>query len=580
MELSSSADGRSWNYCQLRIIHRLLFLLSLCGLYPSHGYGFDPASDGDPIGLILEPMVSNYLVLRNLPDQQVDIESSQNLTHWQKVYTAIAPDSREVTVRGFTANSRFWRVVPAEYVKPPGRILKVSTESTDGTSRDNRFMSLGEAFKDCRNGDTIEIEEGEYDIIPVLMSAEFHPRSPLELHHLKDVTIRGIGDVRISGTGPGTYLHIRGCENLTIDNISFLGDRPDVPENPIQLFTTVLLSGYNNHLTFRKCQFDGFGNHGISQLHDPRASRHVLIEDCTFSNGGDSNVSVLIHDGAAISGIGSKWIVQNNLFTNCNRGIEVEGAFPGFPTRDVRIESNRIYQSDNIGIMIFTTMSDFDHYRDIQIVRNTIVNSDVHHSYGIALDGGMDISIRENYIEGAGLGIWVPPAKDLIGLDIAGNVITECGSGVFIRPQVYQKSLYDLTGNLIHDNLDFGVILFGGDGLVQGNSFSGNGQVFRSSGDLLVFTLPWSTGGVDVSQNRFLRRSESEAGLYNIVFDPVSGFFKHPGIDDGFADHLSVAGMSWQEFLNSRLDEVDEAEESEETDETPGSTDVDGSPGS
>ncbi len=534
----------------------------------------------------VQPMVNNYFVLGGLPGGPVNIEYSSDLKRWRKEYHAISSDRNLIPVRGDFTGNRYWRVVPTDYTKPQGRILRVDKREYLGSDDDSEvppppgmeeltFGDVSAAFKACRHGDTVVIEEGEYSVDPVLMSSFLVPEAPLRLHHLKDVTVRGVGKVRITGFGPGTSLHIRGCENLTLENLSFIGDRPDVPENPVRLFATVLLSGYNNHLIFRGCRFEKFGNHAISQLHDPRASRNVLIENCHFEDGGDFNVPVLLLDGAAISGIGSDWHIHSNQLINCNRGIEIEGAFPGFPTQDVLIENNRIHGSNNIGIMIFSTMSPSDHYNRITIATNTITNTDSLFSHAIAFDGGKNIHVIENTVRGVGLGLWIPASSDVTQLHVIGNTITESASGMLIRSYPGMRTEYILSGNRIENNLDFGAILFGGTALIEKNIFRSNGQVYDNSGDLLIFRAPFTSTDITVYRNSFFEKSGLSEGSYHIVYEDRGGLIRV--IDNqqlsavSESAEMDILTASWSEFLDRRLEEenADDEEDPDSPDDGP-----------
>lgn len=508
----------------------------------------------------LTPIGDDFFLMENLPDEKFNIYYSFDLVRWELAYKVHYPEQFSIPVRGRRSTNIFWRVESAIDVPVRRRVLFVSAERGNDASAvpgdpSKAFATLQAAFKAIQDGDTVSISGGNYEVIPVLTQGKLNLHPPLELMHKKNVTLFNDGDAYIVGKGPGEYLRIHGCENIKIIGVNFRGNRPNVPENPLRLSAMVLLSGYNNHITIENTSFQGFGNHGISQLFDPRASRNVLIQNCVFRDGGDSNVALLLQDGAAISGIGSAWTVQNNSFVSCNRGIEVEGAYPNFPTDGVEIKNNHIHNSRNIGIMIFTTVSGSENYKNITISNNILTGDSPLFSNGIALDGGHDIQLVANSVRGYGIGLWVQGAKDIVRLQVRENEFLACSTGIYFSQTNDSALQIRIDGNTIHENIDYGILGFGGDSEIVGNSFSNNGKFYVHSGDVALFDGANKSVSSRIENNTFSPGGEDRKSQFNIIYVPELGIEIGENEYTGPAEDFAVHPSSWIDFLRARLDE-------------------------
>lgn len=358
------------------------------------------------------------------------------------------------------------------------RTVYVSTAGDDWTAEAGNpkqpFASLTLACETLRNGDRLEIAQGIYEIVPGYPNQWYSlpDFAPLQLKNLTNVTIAGIGSVEIFGRGPGDFLMIEVCTNIRVENITFRGDRPKIPEGG-SLFSTVLLRAENEGLHFENCRFIAFGNHGISQLFGPKWSHNTVITNCYFADGGDGETEPLGEDGAAISGISSGSLIANNYIERCYRGIEIEGAF-GFPVTNITIRGNTVTNCHTFGIMLFGTGAEGHEYSDITIVDNKILNMQndptvqpyPRFGFGIWLTAGENVVVANNLVDGFdfGGGISVTsaflPVRDIV---VASNTVKNVALRGIQVYQQYSNSLENasIRGNRAVDCGDEGILVNG-----------------------------------------------------------------------------------------------------------------------
>jgi hypothetical protein len=111
----------------------------------------------------------------------------------------------------------------------------------------------------------------------------------------------------------------------------------------------IMLYSQNEKLAFENCSFLDFGNHAISQLWGVKESTDVVIRNCFFADGGDR----VRGDGAAVSGIGSRWLIESNRVERCLFGFEIEGQWG--TNQNITIRKNTIVNPRGSGIVIFST---------------------------------------------------------------------------------------------------------------------------------------------------------------------------------------------------------------------------------
>ena len=378
-----------------------------------------------------------------------------------------------------------------------GRTLYVSPTGDDASAaaddRTRPFKSMPAAFGSLRNGDRLEIQEGDYTITPGYPTTYFPlpDYAPMRVDSLTNVVIAGMGEVEIYGEGPGDFLMIQNSSAIRVENLTFKGNRPSIPEDVDNaLFSTIQLRGTNNGLHFENCRITGFGDHGISHLWGPKTSFNMVVTNCYFADGGDGNFSILGEDGAAISGISSSARIVNNTFERCFRGIEVEGVFDQTIT-NVLIEGNILTNCHSLGIMLFAT----DHwglnlpnsYSDIRVLNNTISKMSVHPDsppshvlWGIWLLGGEKLQISGNRVEDIPKGVGISVTSSQMAVNdvvITSNVVEKVGlRGI----QVYQLAQRELKNPIVSDNRvkvagDEGILLNGRNIVCEGNHVEDTG---------------------------------------------------------------------------------------------------------
>jgi hypothetical protein len=369
-----------------------------------------------------------------------------------------------------------------------GRTIYVSPSGNDATAQPDDpaspFGTLTNACRALQNGDRLEIREGSYPITPGYPTSYFPmpDYAPMQLENLTNIVVTGVGTAEIYGEGPGDFLMIQNCSSIRIENLTFKGNRPGIPEGrPDPLFSTVLLRGINDGLYFENCRFLSFGDHAISHLWGPKRSYNMVVTNCYFADGGDGDVT-LHEDGAAISGISSGARIVNNTIDRCFRGIEVEGAFHEKVT-DVLIEGNIITNCYTFGIMLFATYSAGnarpEAYSDIRIINNRISNlftpagADPRTQVGILLLGGKNLNISGNHIEKAGGGMGISVTSGQLGIQdvlISSNVVrTIRARGIQVYQQSYRIENVRILDNQVSGIGDEGILINANRVECQGN---------------------------------------------------------------------------------------------------------------
>lgn len=339
------------------------------------------------------------------------------------------------------------------------RLVGGAGDAADTRANGRRLES---AIANLRDGDVLEIEPGIFEIEPSLtlwVEQGYRYGGGIQVSNLSNVVIKAATPEErpvIFGRGVGDHMMIQACTNLVLDGLVFRGDRPEVVTN---LFAAVFLNGPNNGIVFQNCQFEDFGNHGISHLIPPMESKGVIVNHCDFLRGGDLDVEYMQDsDGAAVSGVGKDWVVRDSRFQDCVRGVEVEGRVA--EAHGILISSNHFERTSNISIMVFPTSGNMEDFAGIEIIGNTITNSvwvrdaptyPDYYTTGILVGGGKNILVQSNTIVNTpGTGLFVTSSFcQLSDIFIRGNVISRNnGTGVIVNEWVGQP----LSGVRIEGN--------------------------------------------------------------------------------------------------------------------------------
>lgn len=318
-------------------------------------------------------------------------------------------------------------------------ILYVSTTGNDDLARpdnpDLPFLTLQAALDQTADGDTVRIAGGTYPVTPIVVPW-YEPlpekMAPIRMIQKSNITIEGEENTLIYAPGAGDVFAMIDCTNIVVRGIRFESDNPPVPDGELNgqsvplLYSTVHMRNNNDGISISNCQFSGFGNHAISHLWSPKTSQNVTVTDCTFYNGGATNVTNLEVDGAAVSGIGSHWLVESNYVENCQRGFEIECFSPNLK-HDIRIQKNTLTNILEKGIMLFATCQDTNvpvNFSDITIAHNKLIRV----SYGIFVSGGDRIKITDNrvsYSDQVGIAA-LASFNNLSNVEVSRNYVNSC----------------------------------------------------------------------------------------------------------------------------------------------------------
>jgi len=365
-------------------------------------------------------------------------------------------------------------------------IIYVSPTGNDELARpddpDLPFLTLQAALDQTADGDTVRIAGGTYPVTPVVVPW-YEPlpekMAPVRMIQKSNITIEGQEDTLIYAPGAGDVFAMIDCTNIVVRGIRFESDNPPVPDGKLNgqsvplLYSTLHLRKNNDGISISNCQFSGFGNHAISHLWSPKTSQNVTVTDCSFYNGGATNVTNLEVDGAAVSGIGSHWLVESNYVENCQRGFEIE-CFSSNLKHDIRIRRNTLTNILERGIMLFATCQDTNvpvNFSDITIAHNKLIRV----SYGIFVSGGDRIKITDNsvsYSDQVGIAA-LASFNNLSNVEVSRNHVDNCiERGIQVNsPSRYN---YKLSHAVIEDNNvsvtgNSGILVAGDDILVQRN---------------------------------------------------------------------------------------------------------------
>lgn len=329
-------------------------------------------------------------------------------------------------------------------------------------------------FEQAQNGDEIRLFRGTYEITPGYPAdccGDY--RAPLKLIGKTNITVRGMDDgVEIYGAGRGEFVHIERSSGIRFQNITFRGNKPRVEGD--SLFSMIMLREANEKLTFENCRFIDFGNHAISQLWGVKLSTDVVVRNCYFYNGGDIRDGS--YDGAAVSGIGSRWLIESNLVEKCIIGFEIEG--PWGVSHDTVIRKNTLLNTGAIGITLFATSGRSEDYKNIEISDNVIkdtewVFTETYPPTAMLIGGGENIRVLRNRIENcANTAIQLSTTwADLRDCVVEGNTIDGTKfSGIHVYDfEPHTSSNIVIRGNAITNTGHSGILVAGKATEVTGN---------------------------------------------------------------------------------------------------------------
>ncbi len=304
---------------------------------------------------------------------------------------------------------------------------------------------------------------------------------PLHLVGVEDFEIDGAG-ATLWTTDDGEILMLKDCHRGILRNLAFEGAGSDRSLTNFN-YAVVGLVGEQSDLEFNRCNLKGF-MHGISHLHGEKTSVRVTIRECRFEDGGDLGHQTLGTDGAAISGIGDDWLVENCFFHECGRSIEVENTDKVDPIRRVVIRGNRLTNVRNVGIMAFLG-GPYAHplqQSDIVVRDNFMVGKSPRHIdprgdrvpiLHLSINGGSRWIVQGNICEEgdyAGISLYANQAEIRDSV-VTGNIVTRMGGRgiqIYSTPEVPLSGVL-VSNNRIRDCYDRGLLLVGQHIVASGN---------------------------------------------------------------------------------------------------------------
>lgn len=415
--------------------------------------------------------------------------------------------------------------------------LYVDSDGDDSTAIRGRFdrpyRTIPAAVREAHNGDTVLIRPGDYPVTPGFGASVYGAPigAPIVAFAKTNLSLIGLGWPRITFTNQGDVFAIDTCHNLTLQNISFVGNRfpgashSTVPAN----YSTVLLRGTNQELNFLNLRFENIGNHGISHLYGERTSSKVRVFGCRFKNLGATNMpagSVDLLDGAGISGVGSDWTISLNRFESCARGVELEKVSFLLPITNVRISENTFVNGEEKDVILFSGA--------IGDIQNVVIENNQFSggrptaapAYGynaIYCDGGTEIHVVNNHLsnlDGNGI-VFVGGHLTVDNSQISGNrlsKITSCAIQVYELPaNTGSVSNCVISGNYIREAGDLrGAILISGQGIEILRN-----EIIDSTGPAIHLVNDASSGTRDIflRNNSFLRRIQTPSTRPAVAID-------------------------------------------------------------
>jgi parallel beta-helix repeat protein len=330
------------------------------------------------------------------------------------------------------------------------------------------YPSVTSAFNNLESGDTLGIY-GRHVVEPVIGAGAF--LAPLQLANKTNIVIQGAAGAEIYGEGPG--------------------NNPGAGQIPDGLFSMILLRGTNSELTISRCRFVNYGNHGISHLWNPKVSSHVRITECVFRSGGATNVPGLGFDGAAVSGLGSYWTIQDCTVVDCIRGIEIENGGDNV-IEGVRIVNNTLIGVRDLGVMLFASNSDGNKFTDIEIAGNTFKHfRHPGNATAIAIGAGRRIRIHDNQVHDMdGQGIVLLGHGLVSDVAIHGNILSQIrNSGILLVRYGADFANASLTHNIVSLCGEAGIRISDvTDAMVSENTCYNNGLNVTAGGIELLGT--------------------------------------------------------------------------------------------
>jgi hypothetical protein len=287
---------------------------------------------------------------------------------------------------------------------------------------------LAEAFRNVRDGETIQIGPGNYHVNPPepidIANQAFHGAA-LPLFQRVGVTIQGVGDPTIFASTHGNLIGLIDCHRVRVRGIRLSGPGY-LSEYKPYYFAALYLGGNNQELVFEDLVIEKFGDHGIGHLLNG-ATSNSAFQRLVFRVGGCLRTPDGLGDGAAIAVGGYDNTFENVFVEDWLRGIEWETKYTDHPTKGNIARNCRFQRCMWEAITVMATHGKADLFYGNHIVdcviegRNQPFDDHWRSEHGISIHGGTDFSIRGGTVRG--LHNWIGVSVAELDADISDFVV-------------------------------------------------------------------------------------------------------------------------------------------------------------
>ena len=286
-------------------------------------------------------------------------------------------------------------------------------------------------------------------------------------------------------------IKIENCHWVVVRGMAFRNFRTagtnavQASQTPVGIYVNCTSGNTCSHIVLRECEVSGIWQSSTA-LYDFDANAHGII--------------VMGRSASALTGL----VIENCKVFNLRLGASEAVALNGNVSR-FRIANNEVHDCNNIGIdmigfedaykgSVAADVSE-DQARHGECVRNHVYNIDsaLNPAYGGSFTNTFASESVRNSRRAAG-GIYVDGGRDVV---IEGNVVQGCNFGVEIASEHFGRTTTDcvVTGNVVSGCHVGGIVLGGGD--VENGGVSG----IVISHNTLLHNDPTSYGGGQVLMN-------------------------------------------------------------------------------
>lgn len=456
----------------------------------------------------------------------------------------------------------------------PATIYYVATNGNNATAvagdATKPYQTAAAVFTAVGNNSVIYFMPGVYNVTPyALYDADNDTLAGAATANLitkTNVIVRGPG-ANIYGAGQGSLSFIKNCKDITFDGMNYLGDWATTNNvAPATNYAHAFLIGGNENIRFQDCTFDSFGMFGIGSLPNVATAANdnilsLIVDRCTFRNGGATNCAGYNYQGGGIYAKAYKAFVNNNSYDNVTSGLTYNQQYK---RGSATVEETILTSADN----------KYNNVKDSLVYVPTVVSSGGFTNKCIVnISGEVGNNVCQNYPNTAGSA--VPVAYNINGattFTAVGNTLlggwSGNGGGIISTPNTLK-----MTGSIVGNTLKgFAAGIYLNRATVN-NSITISGNILEGIDGYGVY----ATGkNIFINNNRFLSvmtNTSTYAGLGQIVatgsfvspstnivvsgnsFDDIPG--DNPGISTVFQSDTNCYDVSFiDNMLNARYSAI------------------------